>query len=282
MRESGAQSAMQSARLRCIRNESAEYERIGREANAGLESSWTHRCRAAGKGEDTMTMFTVGLAAIAGLSIFIVAACGSDVPGPARGVDDGVVRKFDIWPELHYDGTLSTECREQIIDKTTRDKEGFRRYVGTEVDSQLDREVLSFILSAPFRSHSQRLYGEIRSVIGRLEEEFEEEVGYPIEWNSEEERYYLTLPDGARTDSTPKIPCAQDRERIERFNRVRWDWGTSERLEKALDGFWRTCIPWPDPGDERAIRTCDEYRLLYGWWLPELPDDAPIQRRPDG
>lgn len=233
-------------------------------------------------------MFRVGLAAIAGLSIFIAAACGSDVPGPAGPpgpdgeVDDGVVMKSDIWPELHYDGSLSTECREQIIDKTTRDKEGFRKYVGTEVDSQFDREVLSFILSAPFRSHSQSLYGEIRSVIGRLEEEFEEEVGYPIEWNSEEERYYVTLPEDVRTDSAPKIPCGQDRGRIERFNRVRWDSSMTERLESALNGFWRTCIPWPDPDDEWAIRTCDEYRLLYGWWLPDWPDDVPIQRPPDG
>lgn len=241
-----------------------------------------------------MTMFTVGLAAIAGLSIFIVAACGSDVPGPAGPpgpagepgrpgppgpageVDDGVVRKSDIWPGLHYDGSLSRECREQIIDKTIRDVEGFRRFVygGTEG--------LNLVLSLPFRSLTHDLHGEILSVMVRLEEEFEEEV-YPsrIEWESEEGRYYVISPDGARTDSTPKIPCTQDRERIERFNEVHRG-SMTEHIRIAIDGFWWTCIPWPDPDDERAIRTCDEYRLLYGWWLPELPDDAPIQRRPDG
>ena len=244
-----------------------------------------------------MTMFRVGLAAIAGLSIFIAAACGSDVPGPvgppgpagvpgpagppgpAGEVDDGVVRKSDIWPGLHYDGSLSRECREQIIDKTIRDVEGFRRFVygGTEG--------LNLVLSLPFRSLSLNLNYEIRSVMVRLGEEFEEEV-YPsrIEWESDEGRYYVISPDGARTDSTPKIPCAQDRERIERFNRVHWDGEISpmtQHIGRALDGFWRTCIPWPDPDDEWAIRTCDEYRLLYGWWLPDWPDDVPIQR-PDG
>ena len=222
----------------------------------------------------------VALAAIAGLSIFIAAACGSDVAGPAGGIDDGVARKSDIWPGLHYDGTLSTECREQIIDKTIRDVEGFRRfgYGGTEG--------LNLVLSLPFRSLSQNLHAEIRSVMIRLEDEFEEET-YPsrIEWESEEGRYYVISQDGTRTDSMPEIPCWQDRGRIERFNDVHWDSGMSLRTEHigiALDGFWRMCVPWPDPDDEHAIRTCDEYRLLYGWWLPEVPDDAPIQRRPDG
>lgn len=196
---------------------------------------------------------------------------------PTPETTAGVAMRSDIWPELHYDGVLSDDCRERIVVQTVREGGAFTHYLPTLAEQGMgtatdyDRESIEFILSAPFRSWPKQLYYEVNRSLVRLKEAFEEEVAYPIEWSYETRRYHVTLPEGTQTDSVPRVPCGSDRARVERFDSARWDWGggddfRSGQIPRVLDTYWRECLPWHEPST-----ICDDYRIAYGWLLHPWP-----------